>query len=579
MTNASRSLVVAVGLGLLASCQPASTATVTSQEPLVVDRTQGTAALGFYFLPPISWRLPARFGGTFAADLSPTVRVDQVEFPSGDTIANVATLTAANHKVRRHPWRELYIARFDTTGLDPGKRYRLRVMLDDKELGAADLAIIASPADLKSIDTGRFVPVTAGMVLPIKFRIERKAADQDGDGVPDWRDNCPTIYNPPVAAAPLPARPVTPPHCDYDKSDCDPQELDCLAPTALAQPDVCSCPGNGGSCPAPDACHTVAMCDPTTGACGLAPVPDGTPCSDGNACNGIETCQAGVCTPGAAPSCGTGAAPCRASTCDPVDGCKTATVADGTSCPLANGTGVCAAGTCGSPSCGAGFADCDGTPANGCEEDLSADPANCGACGNACTPSCEAAVFTETWESGTGAWRAVDDNPIAVYVESSACGQFQRETISFSGGRALTSPGIPVNAGATYCLTAWIRGTPDAIPFVGVQVSDAAGNPTGVEHWLLGMPGYTTGYPGNDLVTPVSSDATWGYYSKYFKVDPGTSDLVIKDENFGSGSADFDTMQLWAGACPAAPSTVCQAPAPACQPGLCTAGVCTSPKL
>ena len=51
-----------------------------------------------------------------------------------------------------------------------------------------------------------------------------------------------------------------------------------------------------------------------------------------------------------------------------------------------------------------------------------------------------------------------------------------------------------------------IRGTSDAIPFLGIQVSDAAGNLTGPEHWLMGLDGYTTGYPNNDLVTTVAAD-------------------------------------------------------------------------
>lgn len=580
MTNASRLAMAAVGLGLFASCQSPSAGLDTSQAPLVVNRALATSTLGFYFLPPISWQLPPRFDGVFAPDLSPAVLIDEVQQPSGQTIATVATLTATDRKVRRHPWREFYIARFDTSGLDPQSHYRVRVVLDDQELGAADLGVVASASALKSVDASKVTPVVAGMTLPIKFRIEREAADQDGDGVPDWRDNCPTIYNPPVAVPPLPGKPVTPPRCDYNKSDCDPQELDCLPAARLHQPDVCSCPGNGASCPAPDACHTAGMCDPKTGACGLIAVPDGTPCSDGNACNGAETCQGGTCTPGTPPACGSGSAnPCQTASCDPVDGCRTATIADGTHCPLPNADGVCQAGTCGSPTCAAGFGDCDGDASNGCERDLSADVGSCGACGFACTPSCQTAVFTETWESGAGAWRAVDGNPVAVTSDGSACDQFQRETISFSGGRVFTKAATAVNAGAVYCLTAWIRGTTDAIPFLGIQLSDASGTPTGSEHWLIGMPGYTTGYANGDTVAPVTSTGDWGYYAKSFTMDAAVSDVVLKDENFGTGAADFDLVQLWAGACPVAPSATCAAPAPACQPALCMGGTCSSPKL
>jgi hypothetical protein len=578
----SRSLLaVAVGAAVWTGCMNPSTPTETASEPLILNRSQaGGAKLGFYFLPPISWTVPPHFGGLFDPDLSPTVRIDQIDPTSGATITNVATLTGDAHGVRRHPWREFYIARYNTTALDPANHYRVRVLVDDSELGAADLAVVKKFSDLKSVDLKHYTPIVQGEILPVIFRIERSAADQDGDGVPDWKDNCPTIYNPPVPVV-VDTKPTapTPPHCNYWTSACDPQELDCHGHVTLQQPDVCSCPGNGQSCAAPDACHVASMCDPTTGSCGMTAAPDGTSCSDGNACNGAETCQAGVCTPGAAPTCDN-AGPCTVGVCDPVNGCQTEPAPDGTSCALANAAGVCTGGVCGSPHCASGFADCDGNVANGCEQDLTGSVDNCGACGNVCASSCDSAiVFTENWESGTGAWRANDGNPIALFSEASACDMFQRETISAQGGRVFTAAGIAVNSGASYCLTAWIRATTDAIPFLGIQVSDAAGDLTGAEHWLMGLEGYTTGYANNDVVDTVTSDGNWGWYAKAFTMDAGAGDIVIKDENFSSGSADFDLIQLYAGACPAAPPSVCAAPAPSCQAAACTNSVCSSPKL
>ncbi|HSS40077.1 MAG TPA: hypothetical protein VLT58_15020 [Polyangia bacterium] len=271
--------------------------------------------------------------------------------------------------------------------------------------------------------------------------------------------------------------------------------------------------------------------------------------------------------------------PCLTLTCDRAQGCRTVPVPDGRDCRLPNSHGVCQGGVCGAPACEPGFGDCDGVAANGCEQDLTADLSNCGACGNVCAPSCETAVFAESWESGSSGWHAVDGNPVAIYVEGSACGQFQRETISFSGGRVVTNAGIAVNAGATYCVTAWIRGTSDAVPFIGAQIADAAGNPIGAEHWLVGLPGYTTGYPNDDTVTPVTADGNWAFYSKTFQMDAGASDIVLKDENFGNGAADFDMIQLWAGDCPPVPTSVCATPVPDCRAASCTAGVCASNKL
>ncbi len=45
-----------------------------------------------------------------------------------------------------------------------------------------------------------------------------------------------------------------------------------------------------------DQCHGAGVCE--SGHCYVGPVvPDGTPCPDGDPCNGLETCQAGVCQP------------------------------------------------------------------------------------------------------------------------------------------------------------------------------------------------------------------------------------------------------------------------------------------
>ena len=83
----------------------------------------------------------------------------------------------------------------------------------------------------------------------------------------------------------------------------------------------------------------------------------------------------------------------------------------------------------------------------------------------------------------------------------------------------------------------------------------------------------------DDTVTPVTPDGNWAFYSKRFQLDAGASDVVLKDENFGNGAADFDMIQLWAGECPAAPTNVCAAPVPTCRAASCIAGVCASNKL
>jgi len=55
----------------------------------------------------------------------------------------------------------------------------------------------------------------------------------------------------------------------------------------------------------------------------------------------------------------------------------------GVTCAGPNGLGTCNAGVC---ACAAGFADCNGLSADGCEANLARDPQHCGTCATHCTP-------------------------------------------------------------------------------------------------------------------------------------------------------------------------------------------------
>jgi glucose/arabinose dehydrogenase len=92
-------------------------------------------------------------------------------------------------------------------------------------------------------------------------------------------------------------------------------------------------------------------CLPPGGPCPGAA--DGTPCDDGDACNGAETCDAGVCNHGANAPNGTSCTPpdaCRGNgTCDDGYCASTTPAPDGTPCPDADpcdGLETCAAGVC-----------------------------------------------------------------------------------------------------------------------------------------------------------------------------------------------------------------------------------------
>ena len=57
---------------------------------------------------------------------------------------------------------------------------------------------------------------------------------------------------------------------------------------------------DGSACSSTDPCRPDGVCQ-TRRCMPGAPAPDGTPCPDTDACNGFETCVAGTCTPGAGP--------------------------------------------------------------------------------------------------------------------------------------------------------------------------------------------------------------------------------------------------------------------------------------
>ena len=109
----------------------------------------------------------------------------------------------------------------------------------------------------------------------------------------------------------------------------------------------------------------------------------GSTCGIGKICSSNPDCSSGNCSAGvcAAPLCNTATDPNNCGTCGHV-------------CVAANGNASCTAGICGVASCNAGFADCDGIAANGCETNTNVSVNNCGTCGHVCagTQACVSGV-------------------------------------------------------------------------------------------------------------------------------------------------------------------------------------------
>lgn len=100
--------------------------------------------------------------------------------------------------------------------------------------------------------------------------------------------------------------------------------------------------------------------------------------------NASRTCSNGTCGMGA---CNAGWANCDA---DMANGCETDILNDLTNCGFcghecsgAQGSSWCAAGVC-EIECSPGYGNCNGLVDDGCETNMTANPANCGSCGHVC---------------------------------------------------------------------------------------------------------------------------------------------------------------------------------------------------
>jgi hypothetical protein len=147
-----------------------------------------------------------------------------------------------------------------------------------------------------------------------------------------------------------------------------------IATAAQAGPvplDTTSCPAGQTNCSG--TCRDTQHDSTNCGSCG-------TPCAAGS------VCTSGTC----AVSCQAGMTNCRGActntSFDPRNCGSCANV-----CNLSHASAVaCVSSVCEVVTCAAGFGNCDGAPANGCESTLATDAANCGGCGRACPHGCAA---------------------------------------------------------------------------------------------------------------------------------------------------------------------------------------------
>jgi len=165
--------------------------------------------------------------------------------------------------------------------------------------------------------------------------------------------------------------------------------------------------------------------------------------------HGTADCSAGVCLA----TCAIGYADCDGT---PTNGCETSAASDGLSCggcqsacSNAHGETSCSEGLC-VPVCAPGFADCDGERPNGCETDLST-VTSCGTCEMTCSnahgaTSCTSGVCSPTCATGyadcdgdrsNGCEVSVTSDPTHCGACSSVC---SRDTQICVAGQCQLSP-------------------------------------------------------------------------------------------------------------------------------------------
>jgi len=195
--------------------------------------------------------------------------------------------------------------------------------------------------------------------------------------------------------------------CEYDDADFDGDEANCGACNASCAPAnatgecqsgecaVGSCDGGRENCNGlvADGCeYDTNNFDVDSKHCG--------DCS--TVCDADEVCEAGACVPSSCPvgqaDCGGASGDCETNIQTSPDDCGGCGIA----CDLPQATAGCSAGSCTVAVCDAGFSDCNGLPGDGCEyaaASFASDVNNCGGCGIVCaaangSATCSAGVCT-----------------------------------------------------------------------------------------------------------------------------------------------------------------------------------------
>jgi alpha-tubulin suppressor-like RCC1 family protein len=173
---------------VLVSCQDVPTSSPDSPQFDIVDAVHNSGNPHFFFLPPMVPDPSAHFTDQpFDGSLEVEVEIciwNETAGACGPSLELYTKHWGRSDTVRVSASEEYYVVNWHTDGIlndpelqlaDQGEVYRIRVMVDLRELGHADVKVVGSGKELKNMDTDEFIPLKDGRTLPIKFRVEEGA--------------------------------------------------------------------------------------------------------------------------------------------------------------------------------------------------------------------------------------------------------------------------------------------------------------------------------------------------------------------------------------------------------------------
>ena len=149
------------------------------------DAAHGGDGERFYFLPPL---VPnPGVSGVFDGSVSPVVEIVTLSsdgtYDPDDPTAHIAVFTMGEGSgyIKMGLEDEHYAVNWHTKNYELyiDLTYRIRILLDTEELGFADVVVVNSGQDIKTADSDETKALKNGRTIPIKFRIEEAATDQN----------------------------------------------------------------------------------------------------------------------------------------------------------------------------------------------------------------------------------------------------------------------------------------------------------------------------------------------------------------------------------------------------------------